>query len=182
MNCVKLEDDHQYNFLTCMAMGGLNEKIFGIVDKHFPLIFPLLQSSLEELQSSLIQLGQDIHDGCQIFPAERSFAITVANAFLHLSSSHDVASMLNSQEMVLDLFKESIKCSYHVFQHGQDGQEHHHPEFGRTFKVIIFLKVTLENLKITLVNIKNYTCNSQNYSNLKTFPSSRRMRNSTHHR
>ena len=154
MNCVKLEDDHQYNFLTCMAMGGLNEKIFGIVDKHFPLIFPLLQSSLEELQSSLIQLGQDIHDGCQIFPAERSFAITVANAFLHLSSSHDVASMLNSQEMVLDLFKESIKCSYHVFQHGQDGQEHHHPEFGRTFKVIIFLK-------ITLVKHQNYTCKYQ---------------------
>ena len=72
MNCVKLEDDHQYNFLTCMAIGGLNEKIFGIVDKHFAVIFPFLQSSLEKLQAELIQIGQgsnddgSLNDGCQI--------------------------------------------------------------------------------------------------------------------
>ena len=54
MNCVKFEDDIQYNFLTCMAMGGLNEKIFGVVDKHFPSIFPLLQSSLKDLEAELV--------------------------------------------------------------------------------------------------------------------------------
>lgn len=146
MNCVKLEDDHQYNFLTCMAIGGLNEKIFGIVDKHFAVIFPFLQSSLEKLQAELIQIGQgsnddgSLNDGCQIFPAERSFAITVANAFLHLSSDHDVASMLNSQEIVLAMFKESVKRSHHVFQRQRqcqdkrDDEESHHPEFGRSFK------------------------------------------------
>ena len=46
MNCVKLADDDKYNLLTAMAP-CFNERLFGVVDKHFKIIYPILHDSLQ---------------------------------------------------------------------------------------------------------------------------------------
>ena len=75
MNCVKLADDDKYNLLTAMAP-CFNERLFGVIDKHFKIIYPILHDSLEELQERVTELK----NGCRVVPSERSFAIAVGTA------------------------------------------------------------------------------------------------------
>ena len=61
MNCVKLVDDSKYNLLTAMAP-CFNERLFGVVDKHFKIIYPILEESLQELQQRVTELK----NGCRV--------------------------------------------------------------------------------------------------------------------
>ena len=61
MNCVKLADDDKYNLLTAMAP-CFNERLFGVVDKHFKIIYPILHDSLKELQQKVT----DLKNGCRV--------------------------------------------------------------------------------------------------------------------
>ena len=92
MNCVKLADDDKYNLLTAMAP-CFNERLFGVVDKHFKIIYPILHDSLEELQERVTELK----NGCRVVPSERSFAIAVGTS---LGRDHKLEQLGNWKKIL----------------------------------------------------------------------------------
>ncbi len=117
MNCVKLKDDEMYNLLT--AMGPcLSERLFGVVDKHFKLVFPVLKQALEDLQA-LQKERTDCSSmpGCQVIANERSLAITVGTALSKkVEATDSISSLLSTPELLIERVRESIDEARGLFE------------------------------------------------------------------
>ncbi len=74
INCVLISTDSKYDMLTAIAL-TLNEKIFGILEKHFDMLFPVLKDGLNVLEEVLTSPLD--HKLFQLMASEKSYSITV---------------------------------------------------------------------------------------------------------
>ncbi len=111
INCVIITTDTKYDMLTAIAL-TLTEKIFGIVEKHFEAIFPVLEAGLHVLQETLTN-DDSMH--FQLVASERSYTIAVGKAFVSATNSIEIGSMLSNAQLVKSVLHLSILAAFELF-------------------------------------------------------------------
>ena len=89
-----------------------SEKLFGVIEKHFPIVQTLFLDYLRKLQMKNI----NITNGCLIYPSEKSFSLLVGTSLAERSNTqHDLGSLLNSSDALALAIRESILDAIKIF-------------------------------------------------------------------
>ena len=104
-----------------------SEKLFGVIEKHFPIVQTLFLDYLRKLQMKNI----NITNGCLIYPSEKSFSLLVGTSLAERSNTqHDLGSLLNSSDALALGMISQKKSLITIF-----GRKHFRQNFHQKFDI-----------------------------------------------